>query len=116
MLAQALESSAAHYCIIALTLLDLAVVATELILSSIYACHEHVPHAVHTAEDALRWTSVSILCLFSAELLTRLAVFGLAYFTGSMCAWSQQEFGCLCGLPPCLALACVVPLQRVWLG
>lgn len=44
-LGRLLESSATHYCIIGLTLLDLAVVATELILSSIYACHEHVPHA-----------------------------------------------------------------------
>ncbi|KAI3435829.1 hypothetical protein D9Q98_001887 [Chlorella vulgaris] len=81
--AELLESSTAHYIVIGLTLVDLAVVVTELILTAIFACHEHEPHAVHTAEEALRWTSVGILCLFTAELAVRLAVFGHTYFTHS---------------------------------
>lgn len=43
--AEVLESSATHYTIIALTLLDLGIVVTELILSSIFPAAEAVPHA-----------------------------------------------------------------------
>lgn len=43
--AHVLESSATHYTIIALTLLDLGIVVTELILSSIFPAAEKVPHA-----------------------------------------------------------------------
>lgn len=43
--AHVLESSATHYTIIALTLLDLGIVVTELILSSIFPAAEQVPHA-----------------------------------------------------------------------
>lgn len=43
--AELLESSGIHYTIIGLTLLDLAIVVTELILSSIFPAAEAVPHA-----------------------------------------------------------------------
>ena len=36
---------------------------------------------VHVAEDALYYTSITILCIFAAELLVRLVVFGLRYYT-----------------------------------
>lgn len=42
---EALESQAMHYAVISLTLLDLSVVVTELILSSIFISHESIPHA-----------------------------------------------------------------------
>ncbi|EFN54197.1 hypothetical protein CHLNCDRAFT_135664 [Chlorella variabilis] len=80
---EALESQAMHYAVISLTLLDLSVVVTELILSSIFISHESIPHAVHVAEEALSWTSITILCCFCVELLAKLAVFGYTYFTRS---------------------------------
>jgi hypothetical protein len=42
--------------------------------------------AVHTAEDVLSWCSISILCVFTVELLAKLLVFGHTYFTKSKCA------------------------------
>ena len=42
---EVLESRAAHYIIIALVLLDLGIVVTELALSSFYPEHDHAPHA-----------------------------------------------------------------------
>ncbi|KAI7840282.1 hypothetical protein COHA_006064 [Chlorella ohadii] len=81
--AEVLESSATHYTIIALTLLDLGIVVTELILSSIFPAAEAVPHAVHTTEEVLSWCSIAILCVFTAELVAKLAVFGHRYFTSS---------------------------------
>lgn len=81
--ARVLESSAMHYSIIALTLLDLAVVVTELIMSSIYPVRDEAPHAVHSAEEVLSWTSITILCIFVVELLSKLLVFGHTYFTRS---------------------------------
>ncbi|KAL4458462.1 hypothetical protein ABPG75_013327 [Micractinium tetrahymenae] len=81
--ARLLERPAMHYSIIALTLLDLAVVVTELILSSIYPVREEAPPAVHSVEEALSWVSISILIIFVAELGAKLAVFGHGYFTRS---------------------------------
>ncbi|KAL4422153.1 hypothetical protein ABPG77_006842 [Micractinium sp. CCAP 211/92] len=81
--AHLLELPAMHLGIIALTLLDLGVVVTELILSSIYPVREEAPHPVHVAEEALSWVSISILIIFVAELAAKLAVFGHGYFTRS---------------------------------
>ena len=36
--------------------------------------------AAHSAETALSWTSITILCIFVAEQLLRLLVFGPRYF------------------------------------
>lgn len=41
------------------------------------------PVAVHTAEEALSWCSITILSVFVAELFARLLVFGTSYFTSS---------------------------------
>lgn len=81
--ARLLERPATHLAIIVLTLVDLAVVVTELILSSIYPVREEAPHPVHVAEEALSWVSISILIIFVAELAAKLAVFGHSYFTRS---------------------------------
>lgn len=43
--ARMLESNPVHYFIIGLTILDLMIVVTELVLSSFYPVHEEVPHA-----------------------------------------------------------------------
>ena len=42
---EVLESRAAHYTVIGLVLLDLAIVVTELALSSFYPVHDNAPHA-----------------------------------------------------------------------
>ncbi|GAB4815746.1 hypothetical protein N2152v2_002792 [Parachlorella kessleri] len=83
LLSKLLEAKATHIVIIGLVLLDLAIVCTELILSSTYCDREATPHAVHVAEDWLRWASVAILCIFVAELLLRLLVYGLSYYSTS---------------------------------
>eukprot|EP00887_Chlorella_sp_A99_P000962 scaffold5.g962.t1 len=91
-LAVLLESKWAHCAVVALVLLDLSIVATELSLSSFYptACEEWrpIPHAVAGgAPDAgkktamlLGPTSQAILVVFCCELLLKLVVFGPRYF------------------------------------
>jgi hypothetical protein len=46
---------------------------------------------VHAAEEALSWTSIAILAAFNAELLAKLLVFGLTYFTHSR--WAARGEG-----------------------
>lgn len=108
-LAEGLESKPAHLAVIVLVVLDLLIVITELILSGFYPTEDSWTHAgarlpcagctppstptgspaplllpaAHTAETALSWTSISILCVFVAEQFVRLAVFGPRYF----CSW-----------------------------
>ncbi|EFN53563.1 hypothetical protein CHLNCDRAFT_136713 [Chlorella variabilis] len=82
-MAEVLESREAHYAVIGLVLLDLAIVLTELVLSSFYPSPELAPHLVHVAEEALSYTSIGILAMFNAELLAKLLVFGFKYFTHS---------------------------------
>ena len=53
---------------------------TELVLAGFYACAEERPHAVETAEEAMAWTTVAILGLFTLEQLAKLGVFGYGYF------------------------------------
>lgn len=82
-MAEVLESREAHYAVIGFVLLDLAIVLTELVLSSFYPTPELAPHIVHVAEEALSWTSIGILATFTAELVAKLLVFGFKYFTHS---------------------------------
>lgn len=82
-MAEVLESREAHYMVIGLVLLDLAIVLAELVLSSFYPAPELAPHIVHVAEEALSYTSITILAVFNAELLAKLLVFGFKYFTHS---------------------------------
>ncbi|KAL4459107.1 hypothetical protein ABPG75_013972 [Micractinium tetrahymenae] len=82
-MAEVLESREAHYLVIGLVLLDLAIVLTELVLSSFYPTPELAPHIVHVAEEALSYTSITILAVFNAELIAKLLVFGFKYFTHS---------------------------------
>lgn len=79
-LAAALESRRMHVVIIALTILDLCIVVTELSLFSFYPVEEERPEAVTSAEDVLAWTTVAILSIFALEQLAKLAVFGFRYF------------------------------------
>lgn len=60
-MAGVLESREAHYAVIAMVLIDLAIVVAELALSSFYPTPELAPHLVHVAEEALSWTSIGIL-------------------------------------------------------
>lgn len=78
--AELLESRETHIIVISLTLLDLCIVLTELVLAGFYPEHEHRPPAVERAEEALSWTSIAILSLFTIEQLLKLAVFGIQYF------------------------------------
>lgn len=80
---EVLESREAHYMVIGLVLLDLAIVLAELVLSSFYPTPELAPHLVHVAEEALSYTSIGILAIFTAELVAKLLVFGITYFTHS---------------------------------
>ncbi|PSC73972.1 hypothetical protein C2E20_2559 [Micractinium conductrix] len=81
--AEVLESREAHYLVIGLVLVDLAIVLTELVLSSFYPTPELAPHMVHVAEEALSCTSIGILAFFTTELAAKLVVFGFKYFTHS---------------------------------
>lgn len=82
-MAELLESREAHYLVIGLVLFDLAIVLTELVLSSFFPSQQLAPHIVHVAEEALSWTSIGILALFTSELVAKLLVFGLGYYTHS---------------------------------
>ena len=75
-----LESKRAHVAIILLTLLDLAIVITELSLFAFFPEEESVPESVKRAEDALSWTSITILSIFTLEQILKLVVFGIQYF------------------------------------
>ena len=103
-----LESREAHYLVIGLVLLDLALVLAELVLSSFFPSPDlapHMgegelcaaaatlvtptpplhcpPHAVHGVDEALGHTSIGLLAVFASELVAKLMVFGLHYFTHS---------------------------------
>lgn len=82
-LGQYLESNRFHMGVISLVMLDLTIVVTELILGSLFSHGQHMPHAVHVAEEVLSWSSIGILCLFAAELVAKLTCFGTGYFTHS---------------------------------
>eukprot|EP00887_Chlorella_sp_A99_P001136 scaffold14.g1136.t1 len=94
-MAELLESREAHYLVIGLVLFDLAIVLTELVLSSFFPSQQLAPHigaprssrarrtaqrtarlvpCVHVAEEALSWTSIGILALFTSELVAKLLV------------------------------------------
>lgn len=79
-LAKVLESRRMHITIVALTILDLCIVITELSLFSFYPVEEERPPAVQDAEDVLAWISVSILSIFTLEQFAKLIVFGIRYF------------------------------------
>ncbi|KAH7619219.1 hypothetical protein Ndes2526B_g06173 [Nannochloris sp. 'desiccata'] len=79
-LAKKLESRPVHITVVALVLLDLILILTDLALLSFYPIEEESPHAVHTAENTFAWISVGILSLFTLEQLIKLAVFGPSYF------------------------------------
>ena len=79
-LAQFLEAHSTHIALLVLILIDLCVVLTELVLGGFYPAGEERPAAVETAEEALSWTSIAILSLFTIEQLVKLAVFGPRYF------------------------------------
>jgi hypothetical protein len=79
-LAKKLESRPLHIIVVVLVLLDLLIILTDLSLQSFFPIEEEAPHAVHTAEDVLAWTSVGILSLFTLEQFIKLAVFGPSYF------------------------------------
>jgi len=79
-LASKIESKPVHIIVVTLVLLDLLIILTDLSLQSFYPMEEEAPDAVHTAEKALAWTSVTILSIFTLEQFVKLAVFGPRYF------------------------------------
>jgi voltage-gated hydrogen channel 1 len=80
LLAKKLESRNVHIIIVALTLLDLSLILTDLCLFSFYPLEEEAPEAVRTASDIFAWISVGILSVFTLEQLAKLVVFGPSYF------------------------------------
>jgi hypothetical protein len=83
-----LESSATHYTIIALTLLDLMIVVTELILSSIFPAAEAVPHAGVAQRLDVHQTAVQLcqrLQLRKKRDRPGLSCFLRAYVCGVLC-------------------------------
>eukprot|EP00760_Papus_ankaliazontas_P005022 PhM_4_TR12341/c0_g1_i1/m.68819 len=85
-LARSLESHLVHGMIVLLIVADIVIVIVHLLLEAHYpvdltdhelpACRQHVPHSVHVAEDALLYTSVTILCIFLFEMSLKMVCFG----------------------------------------
>jgi hypothetical protein len=79
-LAKKLESRPVHILIVALVLLDLTLILTDLSMSSFYPNEEEAPEAVRSASNVFAWISVGILSVFTLEQLSKFVVFGPAYF------------------------------------
>jgi hypothetical protein len=73
-----LHTRRAHITSLTIIVLDVLVNVAGLMLS-LFTCrtpHEHLAKSARAAEEALRWTSVSLLSLMTLELLARAAAVG----------------------------------------
>eukprot|EP00892_Ulva_mutabilis_P005500 jgi/Ulvmu1/3321/UM155_0004.1 len=71
-----LDSRAWQWVIIALVIVDACLVATDIILASVYCSRDHPPHDVEVAEKWLRYGSICILSFFVLEWLLEAYVHG----------------------------------------